>query len=208
VDEVSLTVTISAVGVDSVKPEEDTLVTLPTDPPAAFVVRAPDLAAPFEPAAGAAGVDAAAVVDDEDEDDDVLPHAASPTAMTGSISPVAIRMRPLRASRRQCRTRPGCGSEVPSAKLVVLPRLFMLAPSNLFTGCMHRSRPRVALGARFLTLQDAAGGELRTSCASPVGRRTSTVQLATTAAPARARLWNHGPVPGIAQLIHSVRGQA
>ena len=47
-DEVSLTVTFSLVGVDSVKLEEDTLVTVPTDPAAAFVVRAPDLAAPSE----------------------------------------------------------------------------------------------------------------------------------------------------------------
>jgi len=37
-----LTVSFSPVGVDTVKPDADTAVTVPTDPPAAFVVRALD----------------------------------------------------------------------------------------------------------------------------------------------------------------------
>jgi hypothetical protein len=45
VDELSFTVTFSPVGVDSVKLEEDTPVTVPTDPPAAFA----DLAFDFPP---------------------------------------------------------------------------------------------------------------------------------------------------------------
>jgi hypothetical protein len=38
----SLTVTFSPVGVDTVKPDADTPVTVPTDPPAAFLDRAFD----------------------------------------------------------------------------------------------------------------------------------------------------------------------
>jgi hypothetical protein len=102
------------------KLEEDTLVTVPSDPPAAFVVRALDEVAPPEPAAAATVVDAG-VVDVAAAEDDELPHAASPTPRTGSISPIATPALRLRASRRHCPTRPGGCLGVPSgSKLLVL----------------------------------------------------------------------------------------
>src|ERR1700728_5388945 len=83
------------VGVDTVKLDADTPVTVPTEPPAAFVDRAldppPERGSPVklcEPAAGATAVDAALVVVAAVELDEP-PHAASPTAKIGTINPTA-----------------------------------------------------------------------------------------------------------------------
>jgi len=84
VDDVSLTVTFSPADVNSSKPDVDTLLTLPIDPPAAGPERALD-PAPLEDAVYAAGVapDELDVVADAD----VLPQPATPIA--GAISAAA-----------------------------------------------------------------------------------------------------------------------
>jgi len=61
VDDVSLTVTFSPVDVDSLKPDVDTLLTLPTDPPAAGPDRALDPPLPGTCRAGVDEVDDALV---------------------------------------------------------------------------------------------------------------------------------------------------
>ncbi|MFZ0972917.1 MAG: hypothetical protein WAN22_11875 [Solirubrobacteraceae bacterium] len=101
VDELSLTVTFSPVGVDNVKLEDDTPLTVPSDPPTAFVDLAldpppepPPLAKPPGPLVLAAAVAVVVAACELDEP----PHAATPTPRpsTGTINPtVAPRRRPV-----------------------------------------------------------------------------------------------------------------
>jgi hypothetical protein len=100
-------VTFSPVGLDTVKLDVDTPVTLPTDPPAAFVDLAldpPEDRVELGEALACVAVAEALVVAAEL---DVPPHAASPipSAGTHSASPIA-RMRVLDGRRRRL-ARPG-----------------------------------------------------------------------------------------------------
>jgi hypothetical protein len=81
-------VNFSPVGLDTVKLEADTPVTLPTDPPAAFVDRAldppPDLGELVEVLACVAVADEVVAAAELD----VPPHAASPTPSAGTHSAI------------------------------------------------------------------------------------------------------------------------
>ena len=85
----------------------DTLLTVPTEPPAAFVDRALDPVPDPKPAgpaawdAGAAGVVAACELA-------VPPHAASPSPTTGTISPTATPRPRFLTRRRRSPARPWC----------------------------------------------------------------------------------------------------
>jgi hypothetical protein len=100
-----LTVTFSPVGVDTAKLDADTPVTLPTEPPAAFVDRALD--PPPDPAWRANPVElllCVAVVDGAvaAAELEVPPHAASPSPSAGTNSATAIpRTRFLKGPRRR-----------------------------------------------------------------------------------------------------------
>jgi hypothetical protein len=108
VDDLSLTVTFSPVGVDNVKLEDDTPLTVPSDPPAAFVDLAldppPEPPAPANPPEPLLLATAVAVVVAAGELDEP-PHAATPTPRpnTGTMSPtVAPRRRRLNTRHRRC----------------------------------------------------------------------------------------------------------
>jgi len=98
-------VSFSPVGVDTVKLVADTPVTVPTEPPAAFVDRAPDpppdpawRAAPVEPLAWVAVVDGVVAAAELA----VPPHAASPSPSAGTTNATASpRMRLLTGRRRR-----------------------------------------------------------------------------------------------------------
>jgi hypothetical protein len=102
-------VTFSPVGVDTVKLDVDTPVTLPTDPPAAFVDRAfdpppdpPRAENPVETLACVAVVDGVVAAAELD----VPPHAASPSPSAGTNSATATPMMRLRNGRRRSLARP------------------------------------------------------------------------------------------------------
>src|ERR1700722_4447955 len=124
VDEVFLTVTFSPVGVDTVKLDPDTPVTLPTDPPAAFVDRAldppPDPASPTNPAGPPVCV---VVVDGEvaAAELDVPPHAASPSPSAGMASATAPARMCLLNSRRSGLARPGSCRDIAPESWRLLP---------------------------------------------------------------------------------------
>jgi hypothetical protein len=107
VDEVSLTVTFSPADVNSPKPDADTLLTLPIEPPAAGPDRAFD---PPPPDAGPALC--AAVVEEvvAATDLDVPPQAESPIA--GTSSPAVSHLLFLLDSNRRILERPAARAEV------------------------------------------------------------------------------------------------
>jgi hypothetical protein len=82
-------VNFSAVGLDTVKLEADTPVTVPTDPPAAFVDRALD--PPLDLGELVEVLACVAVADEvvAAAEFDVPPHAASPTPSAGTHSATA-----------------------------------------------------------------------------------------------------------------------
>jgi hypothetical protein len=113
VDEVSLTVNFSAVGLDTVKLEADTPVTVPTDPPAAFVDRALD--PPLDLGELVEVLVCVVVVDEVVVDEvvaaaelDVPPHAASATPSAGAHSATPTPRMRLPNGRRRGLARPDC----------------------------------------------------------------------------------------------------
>jgi hypothetical protein len=88
VDDVSLTFTFSPAKVDSSKPDFDTLLTLPIDPPAAGPDRALDLPPPDTNCRDVADADAAVVA---------VPEAVLPVALTmpKALPPIAMIVAPM-----------------------------------------------------------------------------------------------------------------
>jgi hypothetical protein len=118
VDDVSLMVTFSPADVSSPKPEVDTLLTVPIDPPAAGPDRALDPPPP-DPAAAFC----AAVVEEEEVEEvvsvvelDVPPQAESPIAGTNRH---AVAQRRLRCVERGLRLVIGMKVRLPSALVYV-----------------------------------------------------------------------------------------
>ena len=96
VADASSTVTFWPAGVVSVKPDADTLVTVPTDPPAADPDRALDPVPDLCPATAPPGAEPPAAAEDEveDEDDEAQPAQTPSTADTRT----AAAIRPLLCS--------------------------------------------------------------------------------------------------------------